>query len=267
MASLAIIIITQISLNIFHLKILLHFSTLAICLLGICGTANAQFPEPKIKPLNGLVIHSENDESLAGVHIYAKIAHAGTVSDQRGKFNLLVDEHDTLIVTFVGYGRQVIPMSYFREDQIDMIIRMEYQTIQLDGVTIFGDPNIDHLLRPERNPMRIPGLQAPAAKPNVDVPVGSLNYGIMSRWGKEAKEKRKLMEVYSDSQRERTYIQTVSSDSVRAVFMNQYDVNEKEYNDFVIFFNSYKPLVDRQDPQDIIRVMHQTFLKYNPIRE
>lgn len=207
---------------------------------------------------------AENDAPLVGVHVYAKIAHVGAVSDQLGIFELRVDEKDTLIVTFVGYERQRIPMIYFRESKIDLLIRMDSEVIVLPGITIMGEPNIDYLKRPERTVLRIPGLLPPAAKPDVDVPVGSLNYGPLTRWGKEAKEKRKLMKVYQNSQKERVYIQTVSSDSVRTIFMHQYDLNEKEYNDFVIFFSTYNPLMDRQDPKDIVRVMHQIFLKYKP---
>ena len=136
----------------------------------------------------------------------------------------------------------------------------------LPGITILGEPNIDYLKRKDRNPLKVHGLQEGPDKPDVDVPVGSLNYGILSRWGKEAKEKRKLMEVYQETQRERIYIQTVSSDSVRNVFMDRYGINEKEYNDFIIFFNGSKPLMDRQNPKDIVRVMHQTFLRYKPQR-
>ena len=235
-----------------------------VCALCIHQDILAQFPEMNSKPLTGMVLNAEDDESLVGVHIFAKVAHAGTVSDQRGLFELIVDKNDTLIVTFMGYARQVIPMVYFSEDEIDIMIQMDLATIQLAGITIYGEPNIDYLKRPERTAIRIPGVRPPAPKPNVDVPVGSLNYGILSRWGKEAKEKRKLMEVYSDDLRQIIYTQTVSSDSVRAIFMNQYDINEKQYNDFVIFFNSYKPLVDRQDPKDIVHVMHQIFLKYKP---
>ena len=214
-----------------------------------------------------MVLNSENDESLVGVHIYAKVAHTGTVSDPRGLFELIVDKNDTLIVTFIGYARQVIPMIYFSENEIDLVIRMDLATIELDGITIYGAPNIDYLKRPGRTAIRIPGVRPPPPKPEVGVPVGSLNYGILTRWGKEAKEKRKLMEVYSEDKKQMIYTQTVSSDSVRAIFMNQYDINEKQYNDFVIFFNSYKPLVDRQDPKDIVHVMHQTFLKYKPRTE
>lgn len=216
------------------------------------------------KVLKGIVVSAENDDYLVGVHIYAKIAHVGQVSDQRGFFEMMVDPEDTLIVTFVGYDRQIIPVAYFAEDQIDMIIRMESKVIELDEVTIFADPDIDYLKRKDRNPLKIHGLKAPPEKPDVDVPVGSLNYGILSRWGKEAKEKRKIMKVYQDSQRDRIYIQTVSSDSLRNVFMNRYDIDEKEYNEFIIFLNTYNPAMDRQDPKDIARVMHKTFLKYRP---
>ncbi|MCK5207897.1 MAG: carboxypeptidase-like regulatory domain-containing protein [Cyclobacteriaceae bacterium] len=231
------------------------------------NTSLAQQTKSKLKPLKGMVMNVENDELLVGVHIYAKIAHIGRVSDQQGMFEMRINENDTLIVTFVGYERQVIPMAYFRENSIDLVIRMDSETIVLPGITIVGEPNIDYLKRPERTAISIPGLQAPAEKPDVDVPVGSLNYGPLSRWGKEAKEKRKLMEVYSKAQKERIYIQTVSSDSVRTIFMHLYDLNEKEYNDFVIFFNTYKPLMDKQDPKDIVRVMHQTFMRYKPGRE
>jgi len=239
-----------------------------IFVIGAYSTA-AQIPEIKqdLKQLKGMVVDAENEKYLVGVHVYAKIAHVGKVSDQLGVFEMLVDPNDTLVVTFVGYERQLIPMMYFREERIDLIIRMSSEIIELPGITIHGEPNIDYLMRKDRNPLKIHGLQEPSKKPDVDVPVGSLNYGILSRWGKEAKEKRKLMEVYKDSQRERIYTQTVSSDSVRSIFMDRYGISESEYNDFVIFFNTYKPLMDRQDPKDIVHVMHQTFLKYKPKRE
>lgn len=241
----------------------------AFFILGFIGFGEdlyAQSIQNIQKHCKGMVVNAENDDFLMGVHIYAKSAHKGAVSDQKGIFELEVMENDTLIVTFVGFKRQVIPLNYFREDIVELVISIKSETIELPGITIFGEPNIDYLKRPERTVMRIPGVQAPAAKPDVDVPVGSLSYGVLSRWGKEAKEKRKLMDVYSEDRREIIYTQTVSSDSVRSIFMYQYDINEKQYNDFIIFFNTYKPLMDRQDPEDIVRVMHQTFLKYKPMR-
>jgi len=264
--SFVFINITPLSLR--KISNLVFISSIFLSLLLLSAQALAQkrqvISTGVLKPLRGMVVDSETEDFLVGVHIFAKVAHVGEVSDQRGVFEMMVHKDDTLVVTFVGFERQIIPMSYFSESTIDMIVRMESETITLPGLTITGDPNIDYLMRKDRNPLKVHGLQAPAEKPDVDVPVGSLDYGIFSRWGKEAKEKRKLMEVYKDSQLQRIYIQTVSSDSVRNVFMNRYGINEKQYNDFIIFFNGYKPMMDRQDPKDIIYVMHQTFLRYKP---
>lgn len=261
----------DISTFLFLKNITIYIRQVAIMLVFCANTflLNAQIQEAQSskKPLKGIVMSTETGEFLVGVHIYAKIAHIGEVSDQRGGFEMMVDPNDTIVVTFVGYERQIIPIAYFSEDRIDLLIQMDSKVITLSGVTIHGAPNIDYLMRKDRNPLKIHGLQAPSDKPDVGVPVGSLNYGIMSRWGKEAKEKRKLMNTYQDTQRERIYIQTVSSDSVRNIFMDRYGINESEYNDFVIFLNTYKPMMDRQNPKDIVYVMHQTFLKYKPREE
>lgn len=232
----------------------------------IAGQLVAQNPQEIKKPLRGLVVDADDDRLLVGAHIYAKVTHAGSVSDQHGIFKMHVYPEDTLIVTIVGYERQIIPLMYFSEDEVDIVIRMDSEVIELPGVTIFGEPNIDYLKRKERNPLKIHGLKDSTSKPEVDVPVGSLDYGPLSRWGKEAKEKRKLLKVYQETQRHKIYIKTVSSDSVKHVFMYRYGINEDQYNDFLIFFNSSNPLVDRQDPKDIIRVMHQTFLNYRPTK-
>lgn len=221
----------------------------------------------QLKPLKGIVTDSDNDESLVGVHVFARVAHEGSVSDARGKFQMMVDPEDTLIVTIVGYERQVIPMAYFREKSIDLLIRMDQQVIVLPEITITGQQDISYLYRKDQNPLKIYSYKPPADHPDLDVPAGSLDYGPLSRWSKEAKEKRKLLKVYQEAGKDRIYIQTVSSDSVRNVFFYRYGINEKEYNDFIIFLNSYNPRMDRQDPKDIVRVMHETFLRFKPRRD
>ncbi len=218
------------------------------------------------KKLNGIILNADNDEYMGGVHIFAKVIHAGVVTDQKGHFSMTVHKYDTLVVTSVGFDRQLIPLAWFKDDPIDIIIRMEMATVELPGITIQGAPNIDYLMRPERQSMSVPGLPPSPPKPDVDVPVGTLKYGILSGMSREAKEKKQLMRIHGEARKYRTYIQTVSSDSVRQVFMHMYDITEKEYNDFIIFFNHQKPMMNIQDPKDIIRVMHDYFLRFKPRR-
>ena len=219
------------------------------------------------KPIRGIITDAETNENLVGVHIFARIVHRGSVTDQNGKFEMRVDPEDTIIITFVGYERQIIPLRYFSEPQIDLVIRMDQEIIELPGITITGEQDISYLHRKNQSPYQVHSYKPPSEHPDLDVPAGSLDYGPLSRWGKEAKEKRKLLKIYQQTGRDRVYIQTVGSDSVRQVFVHMYGINEKQYNDFIIFLNTLNPLMDRQDKKDIIRVMHETFLKYKPRRD
>ena len=225
----------------------------------------AQNSEYKI--VKGIITDVEKDEYLVGVHIFARVAHAGSTSDQRGKFEMMVHPNDTLIITHMGYDRQVVPMAYFREQQVDLLIRMDILTIELPGITIMGLQEITYMNRTGGNPWKTYAYKPPPDHPDLDVPVGSLQYGPLSRWGKEAKEKRKLIKIYQETGKDRIYIQTVSSDSIRNVFTYMYGINEKEYNDFIIFMNTMKPKMNVNDPRDIVKVMHETYLRFKPDRE
>lgn len=216
------------------------------------------------KHLKGIVVDNESGDGLSGVHIFAKLAHNGVVSDAKGKFSMRVHPMDTLVITMVGYERQLVPLQYFRESSIDVIIQMRNEVIELPGITIHGQPNVEYLERSGQNPYKIYQFKPPPDHPDLDVPIGSMDYGPLSRWGKEAKEKRQLLRIYGDAAKDRVFIQTVTSDSVKQVFMYRYDISENQYNDFILYFNSIKLTMNPQDPKDIIRAMHLAFLNYRP---
>jgi hypothetical protein len=234
-------------------------------IFGAMSLATAQ--KSAFKTLKGIISDAESQDYLVGVHIFARVAHVGTVSDQKGVFQMRVHPNDTLIITTVGYTRQVVPLAYFREPQIDLFIQMDPEVIELPGITIIGEQDVSYLHRNSPNPHKIHSFKPYAEHPDLDVPAGSLDYGPLSRWGKEAKEKRKLLKVYQHTSQDRIYVQTVSSDSVRNLFTNMYGISENEYNNFVIFLNTYNPRMDRRNKNDIIRVMHETFLRFKPEEE
>lgn len=226
-------------------------------------TSSAQTSKEKVL-VQGIVINGENDEQLTGVHIFAKEAHVGAVSNQKGLFRLVATHHDTLVITMMGFERQFIPLNYFKENPIDLLISMDIRTIELPGLTISADPEIDYLMRSGKNPWKIYKYKPPADHPELDVPAGSLQYGPLSRWSKEAKEKRKLLRVLAEDQQYKTYIQTVTSDSVRQQFMYMYDITAPQYNDFIIYFNTVHPNLIQRKPEAIVRLMHETFISYRP---
>jgi hypothetical protein len=240
------------------------YGVLLACTACCAAALPAAGQDSMLKRLRGIVSDAEDQQLLVGVHVFARVAHTGAVSDDRGVFNLTVDPMDTLIITTVGYMRQIVPLAYFREQQIDLLVQMDAEVIELPGITIMGKQEITYLNRTGKNPHKIYAYKPSRDHPNLDIPVGSLQYGPLSRWGKEAKEKRKLLRVYQNTAENRLYIQTLSSDSVRTVFANMYGVNQSEYDNFVIFLNTIRPRMNKQSKKDIIRVMHETFLRYKP---
>ena len=56
------------------------------------------------------VVYDVQGETIAGVNIIEKGTMNGVTTDREGKFSLEVDLHGTLIVSFVGYRTQIIPI-------------------------------------------------------------------------------------------------------------------------------------------------------------
>lgn len=78
------------------------------------------------------VVYDVQGETIAGVNIIEKGTMNGVTTDRRGKFSLEVDLHGTLIVSFVGYQTQIIPI----DGRTDLVVRLEHDYILLDDVIV-----------------------------------------------------------------------------------------------------------------------------------
>ena len=78
------------------------------------------------------VVRDVQGETIAGVNIIEKGTMNGVTTDREGKFSLEVDLHGTLIVSFVGYRTQIIPI----DGRTDLVITLEHDYILLDDVIV-----------------------------------------------------------------------------------------------------------------------------------
>ena len=78
------------------------------------------------------VVYDVQGETIAGVNIIEKGTMNGVTTDREGKFSLEVDLHGTLIVSFVGYRPQIIPI----DGRTDLVITLEHDYILLDDVIV-----------------------------------------------------------------------------------------------------------------------------------
>lgn len=216
----------------------------------------AQSQTSFMKEVRGLVLSNEGN-ALQGVHVFSKKRHAGMITNKQGFFHLKTYENDTLIISHISFISHHLYLRAFKDESISVVITMKPKIFILPEITIQSDYIAQYLNRPKRFPIV---MSPPPVRPDVDVPIGSIEYGPLSHFSKEAREKRKLLKIYHNEQMNKVYTKTITSDSVRFVFMDRYGLSRKEYDRFLIFFNSRIAPIYRESKEDIIQHMHREFL-------
>jgi TonB-linked SusC/RagA family outer membrane protein len=106
---------------------LFKFCFLSIIMMGLCSGAYAQ------KTITGTVT-DERGEEIIGASVAVKGTTNGTISDTSGKFSLSVPEKGTLVISYIGYQTQEIPIG----NETDLLILLEENLQTLDEVVVVG---------------------------------------------------------------------------------------------------------------------------------
>jgi hypothetical protein len=104
----------------------LNFCILFI-LIGWCSGAYAQ------KTVTGIVM-DERSEEIVGASVVVKGTTIGTISDISGKFSIRVPEKGTLVISYIGYQTQEIPIG----NETNLQIRLKEDAEQLEEVVVVG---------------------------------------------------------------------------------------------------------------------------------
>lgn len=108
----------------------MHFKkkiTLSVFLLVVLGLS------AQTKNITGNVSDA-NGEAIIGATIILEGASTGTISDINGKFNLNVPENGKLLISFVGYTKQIVPVS----GKTNLKIILVEDTKILDELVVVG---------------------------------------------------------------------------------------------------------------------------------
>ena len=121
------------------------FLKYSLCFAMAVGVSSADFiaaasPEPapaakeeKTITVNG-TIFDQQGEPIIGASIMVKGSTVGTTTDIDGKFSIKVPETGTLVIRYVGYVTQNIPVN----GQTEMDITLHEDTTSLDEVVVVG---------------------------------------------------------------------------------------------------------------------------------
>ncbi len=95
---------------------------------------NNVFAQTSEKEINGVVMEAENGAPIPGVSIVVKGTTKGTATDLDGRFNLTVKDNDVLLVSFIGFSSQEVPVT----GQTNFSIALKADIVGLDEVVVVG---------------------------------------------------------------------------------------------------------------------------------
>lgn len=100
---------------------------------------NGQQQKSNLKLLEGVILTADSLKPILNAHIISKLNLWGTISDENGKFNLLIRYHDSILITSIGYR----PIILFIEDTLSKDLKnfpvlMKQDTVLINEVIIRG---------------------------------------------------------------------------------------------------------------------------------
>jgi hypothetical protein len=122
-----------------NLKSLIFSAVIAVILTSAIKKGNAQNITDSLKILDAVLITSDSLLPVKNAHIISKFNRWGTISNKEGRFMMYVNDHDSLLITSIGFRPEIIRIdsSYFIDDSI-IPIMLTKDTISINEVVIRG---------------------------------------------------------------------------------------------------------------------------------
>lgn len=117
---------------------------IAISIILCSATAKAQ-------QVSGYVTDINSGEVLIGAHIYPKNGKNATVTNSFGFFTLVVENGDSLVISYVGYNNKIIPILSTQKNPLQINLTA---STNIDEVSVVAKKSIQEL--PEMGVISIP---------------------------------------------------------------------------------------------------------------
>jgi len=164
---------------------------------------------PAQKPVNGIVLETDSQTVMPFVFVINKANGNGTVSDNEGRFSILVTDKDTLVFSFVGYAKTSIPVAQIkkRNDGV-MPVYLNRMPINLGMVNVTSfkiKPYEREYMKDIINRSQISGISA----------FNSPFTALYMQYSKEGKQVRKLAQIFEELMIEEQVNRKLSPEIIR----------------------------------------------------
>ncbi|MGL1887566.1 MAG: carboxypeptidase-like regulatory domain-containing protein [Reichenbachiella sp.] len=101
----------------------------------------------KIIQFTGIVLDTESEQGVPGVHIYAPKGGRGTTSNPYGYFSMAVLEGDSLIISAISFEKENFIIPTLPEDKYNftVVISLKRDTTYLEELEVYPFPSEDLL--------------------------------------------------------------------------------------------------------------------------
>ena len=117
---------------------------LVMAAILVLGGLNSVFAQQKkrVIQLSGIVLEEDSTSGrpIPGVHVYVPKAGRGTTTNGMGFFSMPVLENDEIIISAVGYNRQLFTVPANSKEYETIVVTMVQDTTFLQEVTIMSFP-------------------------------------------------------------------------------------------------------------------------------
>jgi hypothetical protein len=240
------------------------FFVISLCVLAF----NAYGQNDTTLKVKGIVISKEDSLAIPYAHIININTRQGLAAHKDGTFVIVIALGDSLKFSAVGYNDTIICFDHKQYAHVQHAIALSVKTKMLDKVIVsprgYGS---DYLLRPERKPVIINGINntSSLAKPRKPKP-GIWNPAsfLYEKYSKKEKEKRRLNKIAYQEQME-VYRQALKAEKVTAELMQLAEIWEEDYDAFYTYFDPALELLEKNSDYLLIiemKKVYQEFLDY-----
>ncbi len=173
-----------------------------------------------------MVVDSLTLNNLPAVNVKIKNTNRGTSTNPNGIFTILATDKDTLVFSYIGYSKAMVPVNY--EDEI-MFVRLTEESMMLKEVVI-RDQGF-HIVQKYPKSPTLTTTKPLKARSTVGVGV---NFAYFS---KIEKEKRKLVKVMAVNDKVKMYLTIVTDPDFRSDVMERYNITEERFYDILALYN------------------------------
>jgi hypothetical protein len=173
------------------------------------------------------------------------------------------NENDTLVFSRIGYLTKAYPARRLKET---LIVYLTEESILLNPVIITGNmiiPGLPQIAKQSswQNTTTRLGTPIPGFQGIETFGPGYVSRGFISKYSKEAQEKKKLKTVKVENEKGKTYVQIINDPEVKEKLMKTHDLSEDEFYHVLEQFNEKnKDIMYDMEPADLI-VFLELFFK------